>query len=69
MKRTNSSKTTAPPTKTENESKIMAEEVVVMEVEVDDRVEEEVAEEGDVNTSGLTSMHRLETLCQVQMVG
>ena len=69
MKRTNSSKTTAPPTKVGNESKIMGGEVVVVEIEVDDRVEEEAVEEGDVNTLGLTSMHILEISCQVQMVG
>ena len=69
MKHTNSSKITAPPTKTEKELKIKAEEVVVMEVEVEDRVEEEAVEEGDVNTSGLTSMHKLETSCQAQTVG
>ena len=43
--------------------------MVVVEIEVDDRVEEEAVEEGDVNTLGLTSMHILEISCQVQMVG
>ena len=48
-KHTICSKIAAPPTETKNAAKTIAEEVVFKEVEVGDRVEAEVAEEGCVN--------------------
>ena len=57
-------KTTVPLTKSRNVAKIMAEEVVVIEVEVVDKVEAEGVEEGDAITSEYTSTHRHEILYQ-----